>query len=196
MDIVQSRPLVRQKTVRSKRLQREALIGLLFLSPWLIGFVFLKALPILVAFGFSLTNFKMVSPETTQFVGLENYVRLFKDNVAGASLFGFLIILSAIESVPKELYEAARVDGAGPLARFIYVTLPMVSPAIFFTLVVNLTGTFGGAVLLDRGYVMRFSLSPMESYINETMFSRFELGYASTLAWATFVVMMALTMFL
>src|SRR5436190_12154494 len=101
MDIVQSRPLVRQKTVRSKRLQREALIGLLFLSPWLIGFVFLKALPILVAFGFSLTNFKMVSPETTQFVGLENYVRLFKDNVAGASLFGSLSYF--ILTVPLEM---------------------------------------------------------------------------------------------
>jgi ABC-type sugar transport system permease subunit len=287
MDLVQSKSLVQARSAPSKRLSREALIGLLFLSPWLIGFILLKALPILVAFGFSLTNFKMLSPETTQFVGLANYVRLFKDNVAGASLFGslsyfiltvpvemgvalilaaictserlknkrwyrtlifmtsvipatsiffiflgfmqyldrlvlkpnglpplnefeilgpflalwsigpgFLIILSAMEGIPRELYEAARVDGAGPLARFIYVTVPMVSPAVFFTLVINLTGAFGGAVLLDRGYVMNFSLSPMESYINQTMFSRSELGYASTLAWATFVVMMALTVIL
>jgi multiple sugar transport system permease protein len=72
----------------------------------------------------------------------------------------------------------------------------MISPAIFFTLVINLTGAFGGAVLLDRGYVMNFSLSPMEDYINQTMFSQSELGYASALAWATFVVMMALTVFL
>jgi multiple sugar transport system permease protein len=106
---------------------------------------------------------------------------------------GFLIMYSAMESVPTEIYEAARVDGAGPLARFVNITLPMISPAIFFTLVVNLTGAFGGAVLLDRGYILNFSLSPMESYINATMFSEADLGYASALAWLTFAVMMTIT---
>ena len=109
---------------------------------------------------------------------------------------GFLIIYSAMESVPDEIYEAARVDGAGPFARFVFITLPMISPAIFFTLVVNLTGAFGGAVLLDRGYILSFSLSPMESYINNTMFSQADLGYASALAWVTFAVMMTLTLLL
>ena len=109
---------------------------------------------------------------------------------------GFLIIYSAMESVPNEIYEAARVDGAGPLARFIYITLPMISPAIFFTLVVNLTGAFGGALLLDRGYILSFSLSPMEGYINDTMFTQANLGYASALAWITFAVMMVITVFL
>ena len=56
---------------------------------------------------------------------------------------GFLIMYSAMESVPREMYEAARVDGAGPFARFFYITLPMISPAVFFTLIVNLTGAFG-----------------------------------------------------
>jgi len=98
--------------------------------------------------------------------------------------------------VPHEIYEAARVDGAGPWARFVFITLPMISPAIFFTLVVNLTGAFGGAVLLDRGYILNFSLSPMESYINNMMFRDGNLGYASTLAWVTFTVMMTLTMLL
>jgi len=109
---------------------------------------------------------------------------------------GFLIILSAMESVPNELYEAARVDGAGPFARFVFITLPMISPAIFFTLVVNLTGAFGGAVLLDRGYILNFSLSPIEGYINDTMFTEGNLGYASALAWVTFAVMMTLTVLL
>jgi multiple sugar transport system permease protein len=109
---------------------------------------------------------------------------------------GFLIIYSAMESVPNEIYEAARVDGAGPLARFIYITLPMISPAIFFTLVINLTGAFGGAVLLDRGYILSFSLSPMESYINTVMFNQARLGYASALAWVTFAVMMTITILL
>lgn len=275
------------KPAKPTRLQQEARIGLLFLAPWLIGFVLLKALPILAAFIFSLTDFKMLSPETTKFVGLENYLRFFRDSEAGASLLGslryflltvplemvvalalaaiftserlknkrisqtlifmtavipgtsiffiflgslqyaqrliftplnlppiegfdlllpfmalwsigpgFLIMYSAMESVPKEIYEAARVDGAGPIARFVSITLPMISPAIFFTLVINLTGAFGGAVLLDRGYILNFSLSPMEGYINATMFLDANLGYASALAWVTFAVMMIITVFL
>lgn len=288
MDLAQSSgEWVKAKPRKSTRLQREARIGLLFISPWLIGFILLKALPILAALIFSLTDFKMLTPEATRFVGLENYIRFFGDTVAGASLFGslgyflltvplemivalilaalftserlknkrilrtlifmtaiipstsiffiflgslqyaerlifrpmnlppiegfgllmpfmalwsigpgFLILYAAMESVPNEIYEAARVDGAGPLARFVLITLPMISPAIFFTLVVNLTGAFGGAVLLDRGYILSFSLSPMESYINDTMFSQADLGYASALAWVTFAVMMTITIIL
>ena len=288
MDVAnQSRLLPKVKRANPTRLQQEARIGLLFLAPWLIGFVVLKALPILAALIFSLTDFQMLSPEATTFVGLENYFRFFRDSEAGASLFGslgyflltvplemilalalaaiftserlknkslsqtlifmtsiipstsiffiflgslqyaqrliltplnlppiegnglllpfiaiwsigpgFLILYSAMQSVPNEMYEAARVDGAGPLARFIYITLPMVSPAIFFTLVINLTGAFGGAVLLDRGYILNFSLSPMENYINNTMFLDADLGYASALAWITFAVMMGLTLIL
>jgi len=109
---------------------------------------------------------------------------------------GFLIMYSAMESISNEIYEAARVDGAGPLARFVLITLPMISPAIFFSLVINLTGAFGGAVLLDRGYVLGFSLSPMEGYINSVMFTQGNLGYASALAWVTFAVMMTITIYL
>ena len=275
------------RPAKPTRQQQEARIGLLFLAPWLIGFVLLKALPILAALIFSLTDFKMLSPEATTFIGLENYLRFLRDPAAGASLFGslgyflltvplemvvalalaavftserlknrrisqtlifmtaiipstsiffiflgsleyadrliftplnlpplegfglllpfmalwsigpgFLIIYSAMQSVPKEIYEAARVDGAGPIGRFVYITLPMISPAIFFTLVINLTGAFGGAVLLDRGYILSFSLSPMEGYINDTMFRQADLGYASALAWVTFAVMMTLTILL
>ena len=288
MDLVNPRGVLTKNPTRKRtRLEQEARIGLLFLSPWLIGFVLLKALPILAALIFSLTDFRMLAPEETKFIGLENYARFLNDTAAGASLFGslgyflltvplemivalvlaaiftsarlknkrisrtlifmtsiipstsiffiflgtlqyaerlifrpmdlppiqgfglllpfmalwsigpgFLIIYSAMESVPNEIYEAARVDGAGPLARFVMITLPMISPAIFFTLVVNLTGAFGGAVLLDRGYILSFSLSPMESYINSMMFSQSDLGYASALAWVTFAVMMTLTLLL
>jgi ABC-type sugar transport system permease subunit len=288
MDIAnQSGLWTKLKLAKPTRLQQEARIGLLFLAPWLIGFVLLKALPILAALVFSLTDFKMLSPETTKFIGLENYIRFFRDSEAGASLLGsleyflltvplemvvalalaaiftserlknkrisqtlifmtsiipstsiffiflgslqyaerliftplnlppiegfglllpfmalwsigpgFLIMYSAMQSVSREIYEAARVDGAGPIARFVYITLPMISPAIFFTLVINLTGAFGGAVLLDRGYILNFSLSPMEGYINATMFLDADLGYASALAWVTFAVMMAITVFL
>lgn len=288
MDVVnESRLWSRIRPAKLSRLQQEARIGLLFLSPWLIGFLLLKALPILAALIFSLTNFRMLSPESTRFIGLANYARFLGDSQAGASLFGslgyflitvplemvvalalaaiftserlknkrlsqtlifmtsiipstsvffiflgsiqyanrliarplhlpptqgnglllpfmalwsigpgFLIMFSAMQSISRELYEAARVDGAGPWARFLYITLPMISPAIFFTLVINLTGAFGGALLLDRGYILNFSLSPMESYINNTMFVQANLGYASALAWVTFAVMMTITILL
>ena len=291
MDIAKSyrRVAKKKKSVRRRptRLQQEARIGLLFLSPWLIGFVFLKLLPIIAALVLSFTDFHMLTPEATKFVRFDNYIRFFSDAGAISSLFGslsyflatiplemfvalalaaiftnarlknkrmsrtlifmtsiipatsiffifqgsleyvrrlvtiplglppvngfgllipfmalwsigpgFLIMYGAMESVPNEIYEAARVDGAGPFARFIYITLPMISPAIFFTLVINLTGAFGGAVLLDRGYILNFSLSPMESYINNMMFRETELGYASALAWVTFAIMMTITILL
>lgn len=287
MDAVNERGLVLKRPAKLNRLQKEAWVGLLFLSPWLIGFLLLKALPILAAFVISLTDFHMLTPGATKFIGLNNYLHFFRDRDAGASLFGslgyflltvplemvvalalaaiftserlknkrasqtlifmtsiipatsiffiflgslqyaeqvifrpldlppiqgfglllpfmtlwsigpgFLIIYSAMQSVSREIYEAARVDGAGPFARFVFITLPMISPAIFFTLVINLTGAFGGALLLDRGYILNFSLSPMESYINNVMFQQTDLGYASALAWITFVLMIAMTILL
>lgn len=290
MDIAKSyrRAVKKSKPIqRPTRLQQEARIGLLFLSPWLIGFVFLKLLPILAALVLSFTDFHMLTPEATKFVKFDNYIRFFGDAGAISSLMGslsyflttiplemfvalalaavftharlknkrlgrtlifmtsiipatsiffifqgsldylgrlvtgplglppvngfgllvpfmalwsigpgFLIMNGAMESVPHEIYEAARVDGAGPFARFFYITLPMISPAIFFTLVINLTGAFGGAVLLDRGYILNFSLSPMEDYINNMMFRETQLGYASALAWVTFTIMMTITIIL
>ena len=81
---------LKRKPAKLTRLQQEARIGFLFLSPWLIGFVLLKALPILAALIFLLTDFHLLTPEETRFVGLENYVRFLRDTQAGASLFGSL----------------------------------------------------------------------------------------------------------
>jgi len=275
--------------------RREGMIGLLFLSPWLLGFILLKLLPILSTLGYSFTNFDMLNPDKATFVGLQNYIRFATDLDAWSSLVGslgyfittvplellvalglatilssqrmrlkalwrlvifmpsiipaaaiafiwggfinpdsgwlnrlflipmglpppvegaggvpalttimalwsigpsFLIMYGAMLNVPKDLYEAARVDGAGPLMRFLNITLPMISPAIFFSLVISLTSAFGGSLLLDRGYVFHESLSPMERYINQTMFSYWYVGYASALAWVMFSVTMTITIIL
>jgi len=103
---------------------------------------------------------------------------------------GFLIIYGAMLGVPKDLYDAAHVDGAGPLMSFLNVTLPMISPAIFFSLVISMTNAFGGVVLLDRGLPLAQSQSPMESYISYQMFGLGRLGYASALAWVMFLLVM------
>ena len=275
--------------------RREGMIGLLFLSPWLVGFILLKLLPILSTLGYSFTNFDMLNPDKATFVGLQNYIRFATDLDAWSSLVGslgyfmttvplevlvalglatilssqrvrlkalwrlvifipsiipaaaisfvwlgfvdpstgwlnrliltplrlppitqgvggipsltmimalwsigpsFLIMYGAMLSVSKDLYDAARVDGAGPLMRFLNITLPMISPAIFFSLVISLTSAFGGSLLLDRGYVFSESLSPMEGYINLVMFLYKKLGYASALAWVMFSVTMTITIIL
>src|SRR5512136_1615636 len=82
----------------------EAKVGLLFLLPWLVGFLIFKAFPILAALGFSFTNFKMIEPEATRFIGLANYLLFFKDSPAGASLFGSISYF--ILSVPLEMIVA------------------------------------------------------------------------------------------
>jgi multiple sugar transport system permease protein len=276
------------KLIKRRRfsfVRSSAAIGLVFMSPWIIGFILFKLVPILAALGFSFTNFYMLEPDQTRFIGLENYAHIFRDAQAGASLFGslgsflfvvplemitglalaviissarlrnklilrtlfflpsvipavailsiisgvaaprigwidrlilgplnlpstglgflfplalslwsigptFIILLSAIQSIPQEITEAARVDGAGPISRLFSIVLPMISPAIFFSLVINMTNAFGGVVLLDRGLPFNQSLSPMEGYITGQMFGRGQLGYASALAWIMFIVVM------
>ena len=79
------------------------------------------------------------------------------------------------------------MDGAGPIIRLFRITLPMISPAIFFSLIINMTNAFGGVVLLDRGLSNQ---SPMETYIRFQMFGVGQLGYASALAWIMFIMVM------
>jgi multiple sugar transport system permease protein len=89
MDVVnEARLWLKAKPAKRTRRQQETLIGLLFLSPWLIGFVLLKALANLAALIFSVTDFQMLTPESTKFVGLENYVRFLGDSAAGPACLG------------------------------------------------------------------------------------------------------------
>lgn len=274
--------------------RRETFIGLVFLSPWLLGFILLKCLPILYSFIYSLTNFHMLEPNKIQFIGLANYLLFFSDSQAMTSMVGsigyyvftvpvqmilalfmavlcaserlkgkwflrplffipsiipvaavvsiwlgmvdlktgwinlllqkifglppsygvgelfsltalmsiwsigpgFLIMLGAIQSVPKEITDAARIDGAGPISRFFFVILPIISPAVFFSLVINITSAFGGTVLLDRGFIFHESLSPMENYITFQMFTGLDLGYACALAWIMFLITMSITIWI
>lgn len=279
----------------SRLRRKQALTGLLFISPWLVGFLLFKLVPIAGSLAFSFTDFDMLRPEASQFIGLDNYARALSDPRAGYSLFstlgfallsvplqllaalglaallnarrlrgkglyrtlvfvpsvipgaailfvwfgfldpstgwlnrlfleplglppypgpssesgysmyliitalwsigpGILIMLGAMRGVPGELYEAARVDGAGPVLRFVRVTVPVISPAIFFSLVINLVSVFGGAVLLDRGSSFTGGgQSPFDYYIYTVMFQELQMGYAASLAWLMFLVMLLTT---
>ncbi len=267
--------------------------GLLLISPWLIGFVVFKLIPILSSLVLSFTDFYLLEPGKTEFVGFHNYLVALKDtstrvvlyrtillalsiipvqiaasiffaallshkkllgkNVmrtlfflpsiipsvaftfmwqgfvdptsgwldrlilgpiglsslnhfygreAGNALFilsslwtigpGMLIIMGAMQAIPTEIYEAAHVDGAGSLKRFLTMTLPLVTPALFFTLILNLTAVFGGAIMLDRGFTFNSNLSSFDELIYFTVFRAFKLGAGTSLAWIFFVFVMAL----
>jgi multiple sugar transport system permease protein len=101
-----------------------------------------------------------------------------------------LIMLGAMQGISPEIYEAARIDGAGAVTRFIKITIPLITSAIFFILILNLTAVLGGALLLDRGNIYSFTFSSFDGYVNAILFRAFKLGYASSLAWAFFVFAM------
>jgi len=278
-------------TKKRIRLRYDQIYGVLLISPWILGLLLFKLLPILASFGISFTDFQLLTPEQTRFTGLENYIRLFHDQGVGYVLFetialgistiplqlvasillaswlsnprlkagtmmrtlfflpsiipgvaiffmwigfadpatgwlnklilqplgltgfnnlysdgavallfslsslwsvgpGMLIMLGALQGLPPEIEEAARVDGAGPLVRFFYITLPLISPAIFFAIVINMIAIFGGVILLDRGNVFSGSFSPYDGYVSYVLFERHDLGYAASLAWFFFFIVM------
>jgi multiple sugar transport system permease protein len=279
---------------------RESLSGLLFVSPFLIGFVIFSALPMLASLVLSLTNFDPRRPDEVQFIGLENYFRMTRDPILLESLWvtvrfalmvvpltlGFalavallvnstllagrnvfrtlfympmqipivastlvwmgvlhaqngwlnialgavglpgpnwlqsptfvgpalalmglwgvgnmmLIFLAGLQSVPTELYDAARVDGAGTWARFRYVTVPMISPVLFYNLIISLIATFqyftqAYVISNGRGDPDRATLFFNLNLYREA-FTFFDMGYASALAWLLFVIVLGLTMLL
>jgi multiple sugar transport system permease protein len=88
------------------------------------------------------------------------------------------------------------VDGAGPLERFFGITLPLISPAVFFSIIINLITVFGGVILLDRGNAFSGNASAYDGYVSYVMFSQMELGYASALAWFFFIIVMGLIVLL
>jgi multiple sugar transport system permease protein len=275
--------------------RREALAGILFAGPWLIGLLCLTTLPTLASFVFSFTDYEVVR-WPPRFVGLHNYVRLFTDDprfvkallntlfivalgvptqmvaglllalllnqkvgglgiyrtffflpsqITGVSLalmwgwilnpqFGvvsylldlvgvrsplwftdptwvkpafvvmglwavgtsMIIWLAGLQSIPDLYYEAAQIDGAGKLGRFWHITMPLLTPTTFFTLITSVIYTFQvftQAYVLTKGGPNDASLF-YALYVFEKAFKVFQMGYASSLAWVLFAVIMALTL--
>jgi ABC-type sugar transport system permease subunit len=274
--------------------------GLLFIAPWLIGFLLLYLAPMVVSLGFSFTDFNPANPDRTRFVGADNWTRALTADkevlasvgkilyfipiclsitfiyalalaivlnsrlllgkslyrtlfylpnmipvVASAimwmgalnaqtgwvnrilaaitglplagqsgirwpddpkliyftysfiSLWGigntFLVFLAGLQSVPTELYEAAEVDGAGWWRQMFRITLPMITPVLFFNLIISVLGllqyftvpyviTNGGT-----GYPGGMSNFIMVYFFRQS-FSYFNMGYGSVLAWMIFIL--------
>lgn len=273
-------------------------VGLMLISPWLIGLLLFKLAPIIASFVFSFTDFHLLNPDQIQFTGLQNYRIILRDEQAATALWqtlklalviipvqtfasifaaallssqkllakntmrllfflpsiipafsaalmwdgftnpstgwlnrlilsplgleslyhfsngdsslrflfiitslwtigpGILIMMASMQGVSNDIYEAAHIDGADRLTRFFKITIPLITPAIFFSLVLNLTAVFGGAILLDRGSRWRNDFSSYDGYVNYVLFDMFKLGYASSLAWVFFVIVMIIVLIL
>lgn len=276
----------------SARAKREAMLGYLFISPWLIGLVIFTIGPILVSLYLSLTNYEIVRAPV--FSGLTNYRFLFSDRLFWQSLqvttvyvavsvplglilsfavallmnqklkylglwrtifyvpnlvpviassvlwlwifnpqFGLfnvflqylgiegpnwlghtqwalpaliimslwgvggpmLIYLAGLQGIPTDLYEAADIDGAGAWTKFRAVTIPMMTPVIFFNLVMGMIAafqTFTQAFVMTGGGP-RYATLFYVLYLYQNAFQFFRMGYASALAWILFVIILVLT---
>lgn len=276
------------------RKQKNSINGYLFLSPWLIGFFSLTAIPMLASLYFSLTNYDMLS--APKWTGLDNYVRMFSDpkfikslKVTFAyvglsvplllvfalmvalilkkdrrgvkvyraiyylpSLFGgsvavailwrelfnkqglvnrfldvfgikgiswiatpstalytlillgiwqfgasMVVFLAALKQIPLDYYEAASIDGAGKVKQFFVITLPLLTPMVFFNIVMQIISAFQSftpAYIISNG-----TGAPIDStlfyslYLYIKAFGQFQMGYASALAWFLLIIIASVT---
>lgn len=273
----------------SRLARREALIGYMFISPWLIGFIVFLAGPIVASLGLSFASYK--PGQLPVWVGLTNYVRMFGDELFYVSLrvtsiytlfavpvgivaalalamllnqkvpgqrifrtlfyvpslisgvavaivfawifnsrFGIVnyvlslvgiggpnwlgdpdwtlpafvlmslwgvgstvvVFIAALQGVPVALYEAAELDGATAWRKFVYITLPMISPVLLFSLITGVIGTFqtfAVSYIMTGGGPANASLFYL-LYLYRNAFSWFEMGYASALAWFLFLIIL------
>lgn len=290
-------PATRQppKRKRSAARRREALEGIFYTSPWILGFLIFVAGPLVASMWFSLTKYNVLRPP--RFIGLSNYITAFTSDplffpsiwrtfyfallsvplamigslvialllnqklvatsvwrtlyflptltpiVAAALLWRWMlnpdvglinyllaqigipgpgwlssttwaipalvlmglwasvggsrmiIFLAGLQDVPTELLEAAEIDGAGVWAKFWRVTLPMITPTVFFNLVLGIIfalRTFDIAFVSTAGGPARATWF-ISLHIYQNAFVSFDMGYASALAWVFFVILFTLT---
>jgi multiple sugar transport system permease protein len=281
----------------SPRDRRRLMTGLLFISPWILGFLAFRVYPFLASLYYSFTFYPVL--QDPKWIGIRNYVNLFDDprfltslwnssyyaigavplgalfgiflamllnmRVKGLSVFrtifflpsitpvvaaaivwlwmfnpriglinyflslvgihgpawmgdpqwakpalilmsiwsvgnAVVIYLAALQDVPRELLEAASLDGAKAMQKIRYVTLPMISPVILFNVIVGLIAAFQ---LFTQVHVMTDGQgSPADStlmmsiYLFQSAFAFFKMGYASAQAWILFLIIVAFTLVL
>lgn len=113
-------------------------------------------------------------------------------SIGGARM---IIFLAGLQGVPQHLYDAAKIDGANALRRFFHVTVPMLTPTVFFNLILAIIGSFQ---VFAVAYVAT-SGGPRHStyfyllHLYFQAFRYFEMGYASALAWVLFFILLAFT---
>ena len=107
-----------------------------------------------------------------------------------------VLLLAAMKGIPRELYEAAEVDGAGPVRQFWSITVPQLTPIIFFNLVMGLIGAFqvfSQVYILTKGGPNNASQMMVPLLFDEA-FSFYHMGYASAISWLLFAVILVFTL--
>jgi len=111
---------------------------------------------------------------------------------------GMIIYLAGLQGIPEQLYEAAEIDGANKWQQFLNVTLPMLSPVIFFNLILSVIGSF--QVFTQAFVLSSGNGSPADAalfyvlYVYQVAFQFHRFGYGSAMAWILFVIIMVATM--
>ncbi|HEY1687120.1 MAG TPA: extracellular solute-binding protein [Tepidisphaeraceae bacterium] len=126
--------------------------------------------------------------------GIPGYVIMSLWGVGG----GMIIYLAGLKGIPASLYEAATVDGAGPMRKFWTITLPMLSPLIFYNVIMAIIGSFQ---VFTQAFMMT-GAGPDNStlfyvyYLYHQAFEFHNMGYASAMAWVLFAICLVLTLVL
>jgi multiple sugar transport system permease protein len=148
--------------------------------------------PITAVFGQAEDN-PLLPGWTTSEAGALNALILMSLWGVGGSM---IINLAGLQSIPTIYYEAAAIDGAGPWTRFRRITLPLLSPTIFFNLVMGVIGSFQvftqGFIMTDGGPNDETYFYVLYTYRNG--FEFFKMGYASALAWVLFGIILVMTL--
>lgn len=110
--------------------------------------------------------------------------------------YNMILFLAALQGVPRELYEAAEIDGAGSWDKFWRITWPMISPTTFFVSVMAIIGGFQGGFM--QAYIMtgggpEHSTTTLEYLIYNHLYSWHNVGYAASIAWFVFIVVFIIT---
>lgn len=106
-----------------------------------------------------------------------------------------VLLLAAIQGVPEELYESAEMDGASKFKKFVHITIPIISPVIFFNLIMGIIGSlqaFSQIYILTGGGPNNAS-NMMVPYLFSNAFEFYKMGYASSIAWVLFIIIIIFT---
>lgn len=106
-----------------------------------------------------------------------------------------IIFLAGLQNVPRRLYESAEIDGANSVVKFLYITLPMLTPTLFFNLIMNVINTFQvfTEVYITTGGGPAGSTNTLVLYLYTNAFSHFKMGYASAIVAILFLLIFACT---
>jgi multiple sugar transport system permease protein len=129
----------------------------------------------------------LVDPNTVMF----SFIIMSLWGVGGT----MIIYLAGLQAIPTDLHESAMIDGANRFQRFFSITLPMLSPTIFFNLITGLIGAFQ---IFESAYILTGGGPQYRTYffglnIYFTSFQSLRFGYASTIAWILFILIAAMT---